>query len=213
MELLLSRHGNTFAPGDTVTWAGSKNDLPLVESGYQQAERLAAALKAAKLSPAAVYCGPLKRTSQYAETVVEALGLKAPVVDERLNELDYGKWSGLTEKDVAAKFGEEEVRGWNSRSLWPARGGWGGSEAEASKEARAFAQALSSRHGEKDFALAISSNGKMRYFLKLIPGEWEKRTAAGTFKTKTGRLARLTNRGEAWSLAYWDVEPQPGQPL
>ena len=33
IELLLVRHGNTFAPGDRVVWVGKGQDLPLVESG------------------------------------------------------------------------------------------------------------------------------------------------------------------------------------
>ena len=53
MKLYLIRHGNTFAPGDKVTWVGSQNDLPLVESGIQQAQTLSSALQKQNIIPKA----------------------------------------------------------------------------------------------------------------------------------------------------------------
>ena len=47
IELLLVRHGNTFSPGDRVSWVGRGEDLPLVESGRAQASALGATLRAA----------------------------------------------------------------------------------------------------------------------------------------------------------------------
>jgi probable phosphoglycerate mutase len=38
MQLILSRHGNTFSPQDAVVWVGAKQDLPLVDSGVLQAK-------------------------------------------------------------------------------------------------------------------------------------------------------------------------------
>src|SRR4051812_27218223 len=93
MDLILSRHGNTFAPGQEAVWTGASNDLPLVEKGWQQADKLAHALMARTISLAAVYCGPLKRTRDYAVRVIEKVKFPgSEVVDPRLNEIDYGDW-------------------------------------------------------------------------------------------------------------------------
>src|SRR4051812_6458627 len=103
MEILLARHGNTFAPQEPSVWAGSANDLPLVEKGVAQAEKLAAVLKAQNLPLSAVYCGPLQRTSHYASLIVRRLQLPfQPLVDSRINEIDYGSWTGLTNEQVIA---------------------------------------------------------------------------------------------------------------
>ena len=39
--MILSRHGNTFSPGDKIIRAGSGEDLSLVERGIEQAQLLA----------------------------------------------------------------------------------------------------------------------------------------------------------------------------
>ena len=65
IELLLVRHGNTFAPGDRIVWVGKGEDLPLVESGRAQAEALAAALHAAGWRPTAAVSGGLRRQVEH----------------------------------------------------------------------------------------------------------------------------------------------------
>lgn len=44
--LIIARHGNTFGPDDTPTRVGARTDLPLVESGIQQARLLGTHLRA-----------------------------------------------------------------------------------------------------------------------------------------------------------------------
>jgi len=75
-------------------------DLPLNELGRQQAAAAGTLLgwldkKAGELDFVA---GPLLRTRQTAEIVRTTLGLDAAAYrrDERLKELDFGKWEGLT---------------------------------------------------------------------------------------------------------------------
>ena len=119
MQLILSRHGNTFAPEDKSVWAGTSNDLPLVQKGLEQAETLAAALIANQIRPKTIYCSPLQRTKIYAQIVIDRLKLSyKPIVDQRLNEIDYGDWTGLTNEEVAAKFGQEDLELWTKHSLW-----------------------------------------------------------------------------------------------
>ena len=58
VELLLVRHGNTFGPGDAVTWVGAREDLPLVESGEAQARMRASAGHPQPTSPVALPPAP-----------------------------------------------------------------------------------------------------------------------------------------------------------
>ena len=210
MNLILSRHGNTFTPGETAVWTGSTNDLPLVEKGLEQAEAFAKALKAQGVRPAAVYCGPLKRTRAYAGLVVERLGLAVPpVVDERLQELDYGEWTGLTNDMVKERFGEAALKAWDERCEWPPKdkGGWGGSPEETEAEAREFVAELQEQYGASDTVVAVTSNGRLRYFLALADGELERRVKEGTFKVKTGAVGKLVFADGRAAVAYWNADP------
>ncbi len=207
MRLILSRHGNTFAPGEPAYWVGSKDDLPLVESGKAQARALAAALKEADLPLEAVFAAPLQRTLGYARLLADEGVLQPPKVDERLMELDYGLWSGLTNEQVAASFAQEPLDAWAQRSVWPAEGRWGESEAEVVERVRSFASQVSQEYPLGN-VLAISSNGLMRYFLALVPGAWEKAAEDHAFKVATGNLSILEYCSGSWQVIHWNQKPQ-----
>jgi broad specificity phosphatase PhoE len=232
MELLLSRHGNTFGPTDPVVWAGATNDLELVEKGIAQAEVFADYLIHKKIKPAAIYCSALRRTSVYAGILAERLkvfsGLNlAPTVDSRLHEIDYGKWTGLTQEEVIQKFGKTELEAWNQRSVWPSQAGWQGSRPEkisestsknipenmkaqesiVRKDIHAFSADLVHRHHETDTVIVVTSQGRLRYFLTLVPGEFEKRIQTGGFKVKTGQFCQMSYLEGAFQLKSWDINP------
>ena len=42
VNIIISRHGNTFEPDEKVVWAGATNDLPLAAKGIEQAKNLGA---------------------------------------------------------------------------------------------------------------------------------------------------------------------------
>ena len=65
--LIIARHGNTFGPDVTPTRIGARTDLPLVESGQTQGEKLGAWLKENEVYPEVVYSSELQRTKQTAE--------------------------------------------------------------------------------------------------------------------------------------------------
>lgn len=190
--------------------------MPLVEKGFAQAEAFALALIAEKIRPSAVYCSPLQRTSKYAAHIIKRLNLPfSPTVDPRLNEIDYGDWTGLTNEEVKARFGEAALKGWDERSEWPIRGGWRGSPEKAISEVRSFVDDLLSRHARPDTIIVITSNGRLRYFLTLASGEYEKRVANGSFKVKTGNVCKLVCENEKIQIPIWNALPTalstPGQ--
>lgn len=209
MNLILSRHGNTFESGQEPVWAGAANDIPLTPAGREQAKRLAQALKRSQISLAGIYCGPLSRAKEYAQIVSKELGLSAaPFIDPRLQEIDYGQWSGLTNQEVRSRFGDQGLENWESKSIWPANAGWQGTADTMIREVGLFTNDLLSRRGPQDTILAVSSNGRLRYFLNLIQGEFERRVHERSFKVKTGHIGKIILNPHSVQLVYWNVDPQ-----
>lgn len=209
-RLLLARHGNTFAPGDTPVMVGARSDLPLVERGVGQARLLGEALRTAGIDPRRVYAGPLRRTADFARLALEAARLQRPVmIDEQLREIDYGPWEGKSDAELEAAGAGAALAAWRDRSVWPAEAGWRPEEATLEARVRAFAEEAVAGLPAEDDVLVVSSNGVLRYFLKLVPGAFEAAVAEGTAKLGTGRLSALTHReGDGWSLVFWNRDPQ-----
>lgn len=126
VTLLLARHGNTFEAGQPATWVGAHEDLPLTAAGEAQAQRLGARLAALEAVPSAIRTGPLQRTYRAAGLIAAQLGDAAPPLSlaPDLRELDYGSWSGLTDAEIAQRFGSEALEGWRSRAQFPEGAGW-----------------------------------------------------------------------------------------
>jgi broad specificity phosphatase PhoE len=210
MELILGRHGNTFEANQTPKWVGSKNDLPLSKTGIEQAETLALYLKKNSIKLDAIYCGPLQRTKIYAEIILDKISPNLIlIVDNRLNEIDYGTWSGLTTAEVQERFGTKELELWEKYSNWPTTGNWKPSEKIAETEAISFANDLIKKYPANSKILAISSNGRLRYFLKLITNEFALRIKNQTIKTATGNISKLIykNSNNKWNLEFWNLRP------
>lgn len=209
MRIILSRHGNTFSATDPVVWVGATQDLPLVDSGVLQAKCLAQALQKAVIHPKAVYCGPLKRTRDYATIVLDELHSSIkPIVDARLNEIDYGNWAGLSNTQIQ-KIGEgKELSAWENLSVWPKIAGWSGSSAHMAKEIKEFSKALVAHHDPTDTILVVSSNGRLRYFLKLIPGLFDHYVKNNEFKVATGSICLLRYENRKWKIKFWNKKPE-----
>lgn len=81
-------------------------DSPLTERGRRQAQLMGLALKrnlAGAIPP--LYCSPLGRARQTLEIVCDTAGLDAGVCtfDERLRELSWGEWDGMTRAEIEAE--------------------------------------------------------------------------------------------------------------
>ena len=208
MQIFLLRHGNTFAPGEKVVWVGKSLDLPLVPSGMEQARLCAAALSKNVSGISAVYCSTLRRTREYAEVILRELNLGLSLrVDSRLDELDYGRWGGLAKDEVIQKFGAAELEAWESASVWPTHADWGSSEEEVMAEIRSFVDDLVESQGPAGRVLVVSSNGRIRYFLKLAAGEFERRTQDRSFSVKTGHICEMVWEHGTFSVKRWNQSP------
>jgi broad specificity phosphatase PhoE len=200
--LLLVRHGNTFAKDDKVVWVGARNDLPLAPIGLLQAQELGRKLKSRDIQFPLAYCAPLRRTGDFADLILGQLENSAACAeDSRLMELDYGDWGGLTNAEVEARFGTATLKSWDEQSRWPSNAGWASNEAEVILDIRSFLSDVTI--AAKSPVLVVSSNGRLRYFLKLIEGAFEDKLANGCLKMRTGACSAL-KLGPDSKVLFWD---------
>ncbi len=95
LTLILTRHGEA-APSDIML--GGQLDVPLTPDGRHEAEALARRLADVRIDR--IISSPMLRALETAQTV--ATGRRVEV-DERLRELDYGRWEGLVYDEIEAR--------------------------------------------------------------------------------------------------------------
>ena len=82
--------------------AGRTEGVPLTKTGIEQAERIAKYLATIDIS--AIYSSPIERAKHTAEIVAKSCSLDV-VLDERLTEIDMGKFTRMNYDDMFAKYG------------------------------------------------------------------------------------------------------------
>lgn len=213
--LYLSRHGNTFNSSAEAVWVGGGDDLPLVPSGVKQAKIAGEAFKNAGIEIDAIYAAPLKRTYGYGEIICDILDNKPVLIsDERLREVNYGKWAGLNNDEIIRLYGKEDMDNWQNHGIWPPSGGFHPPHEtiiEGVIELAAEIAALMEAEPEKNI-MVISSNGVLRYFLKTIPNAYENAIKEGDFKVLTGRLCGFDgvkgNSETSYKCQFWNKKPE-----
>jgi len=83
--------------------AGRTEGVPLTKTGIEQAERIAKYL--APIDISAIYSSPIERARHTAEIVAKNCSLEEVVIDERLTEIDMGKFTRMNYDDMFAKYG------------------------------------------------------------------------------------------------------------
>jgi broad specificity phosphatase PhoE len=202
LKLLLARHGNTFEAGVEPTIVGRGEDLPLTAAGEAQAYALAQCLQRAALQPDLIVCGSLQRTRRMAVIVADTLRLAPPHSEDRLTELDYGAWSGLTTTEVKARFGSPEYEAWENRSIMPDNRGWQPESGQLQRDLTGWLATLP-RQGT---VLAITSNGILR-FVPRVMGISETALEAARLKVKTGHFCSFSRQDDRWALDFWNADP------
>jgi broad specificity phosphatase PhoE len=105
LTLLLTRHGST-PRSEPEQHLGQRIDLELSEAGRAAAEALGRRLVGVELER--VISSPLRRARETAELVVPGAAVE---LDDRLMEMDYGRWEGLTYEQILARDGD-------ARRIW-----------------------------------------------------------------------------------------------
>jgi broad specificity phosphatase PhoE len=104
--VLLIRHASHGLLGRTL--CGRSEGVQLSDAGRKEAAALADRL-ARGPTPTVVYASPQTRTRETAEYFAEAC--RAPLsVEERLDEVDFGEWTGMTFEALAP---DRRWRRWN----------------------------------------------------------------------------------------------------
>ena len=206
--IILARHGNTFAAGEVPVWVGANQDLALVESGRDQALAVAKELRHRDQIPVQIICGPLKRTHEFARIISSELSLpQVPLVDHRLNEIDFGVWSGKTNEEISALYGHEILMNWDKRGMWPHHAGWVTQYPEFVAQVHDLVREIIWSKSSDGPVLFVTSNGRLRYFLSLVHSAFHERASNGTLKVKTGALSELNWNGKEFEIVNWNISP------
>ena len=97
-HVIMVRHGQARNNVER-TLAGRMDGVPLTPEGVRQAEHAARMLASAGVS--AIYSSPIKRAAETARMISEECGVPV-IVDERLTEIDMGKFTGMTFEEVVS---------------------------------------------------------------------------------------------------------------
>jgi broad specificity phosphatase PhoE len=203
---VLGRHGNTFEAGEKVVMVGAREDLPLTEAGRNQARAVGLAL--APLCSefgseiGSVRAGPLRRTRDFASLILETLALSKQVsIDQRLVELDYGEWSGLSDPEIVALSGSTAaLKAWQERGERPVGVSFTPSAEELERETCALLDDLSVQDG---LSIVITSNGRLREVGRLLSQDPQR-----SWKVGTGKLCVLEYVNRSWRILGWDITPE-----
>jgi len=109
----LLRHGLTTAPGRYIGW----NDVPLSIGGRRQMETSIGQQRWDR-----ILSSTLQRCAEPAQDWARAWGVPC-VLDERLRELDFGDWDGLTAAQLQQRDPETLGRFWRDPVRYPPPGG------------------------------------------------------------------------------------------
>jgi phosphoserine phosphatase len=101
LELIIVRHGETAWNAED-RFRGRVN-IELSEKGLRQVELLAEYLSSKKID--AIYCSPLRRAVQTAESIGRRQNL-IPQPTEKLTDLDFGDWEGVSRQEVKTRYKE-----------------------------------------------------------------------------------------------------------
>ncbi len=202
--LIIARHGNTFGPGDTVTYVGGRTDLPLVESGVEQAKALGRYLKDNSLIPDVVYASGLQRTIQTAKIAIKETGVTNPVFSlDIFNEIDYGPDENKTREDIVARIGEDALKKWDEDGIMPP--GWNADTDQIIENWKGFAQSAAS-HDDGETVLVVTSNGIGR-FAPYVTGNYDTFRKSHNPKLATGSFGLLIHADSGWTVTGWNIKP------
>ncbi|APL95328.1 histidine phosphatase family protein [Sphingobium indicum] len=194
-RIFIIRHGNTFESSADARRIGARTDLPLVESGHAQAQRLAAWFAAQNLPIRRLHSGPLLRARQTAAAIAAATGhpLDGPL--PWLDEIDHGPDEGQPEAQVLARLGPEALAAWDERGIPPQD--W---KVDAESRIAAWKDWFARKGEGAD--LLVTSNGAARFALLALG------LPLANLKLRTGAFGELAiEEGAGVHLIRWDERP------
>ncbi|MDR1581762.1 MAG: histidine phosphatase family protein [Prevotellaceae bacterium] len=220
--LVIVRHGNTFAPGQTPTRAGARTDIPLVEE--LRSRNAARYLLTKGIVPDRVFAAPLKRTMQTAKLIINEMKLDTLVIpNNNFMEIDYGEDENKTEEQVRRRLGLEYVKNnnlsgdtaeneiigygkaiidlWNTKTIVPV--GWNVDVESIIFSWKNFANSIN----DNETTLICSSNGIIR-FAPCILDEPDAKDFGDKhdLKVATGSVSIFKTVKNIWKCVEWNVK-------
>ncbi|QGP77881.1 histidine phosphatase family protein [Sphingobium sp. CAP-1] len=194
-RLFIIRHGNTFASSAEACRVGARTDIPLVDSGRVQADRLGLWFAAQDRTIDRLLSSPLRRARETAEAIAAATGHAPDGVRDWLGEIDHGPDEGRPEAEVLARIGAQALADWDERGVAP--DGW-----IVDADARIAAWRAFFAEAGEGTDLLVTSNGAARFAL-IAAG-----LPLGALKLRTGAFGELAvERSGAIRLIRWDERP------
>jgi probable phosphoglycerate mutase len=190
-RLVIVRHGNTFEADEAPRRVGARTDLPLTETGVEQARALGRHFAKNRVQFDRVLSSPLLRTRHTASEIVD----KEPETADFLNEIDHGPDETLTEDAVIARIGDEALAAWEKALVAPP--GW-----VVGAEWRIAAWQEFARTGDGTI-LCVTSNGAARFALAALGLMGED----GAAKLRTGSYGVIDIYGSRARLVGWNHRP------
>ena len=203
-KLLIIRHGNTFAPDEMPRRVGCKTDIPLVQSGVDQARALGCYLKRERLLPDYIYSSELQRARQTAQLMAHDAELLGDIlIDKNFNEIDHGPDENKTDDEIIARIGRDALNDWNEYGVAPE--GWVVDPRALQKAWVAFGEeCLEQRGGE--ITCVVSSGGVIRFAPILLQDNSLPEGIAP--KVSTASMSLFTHDGTGWVCEFWNKRPQ-----
>ncbi|MDH5658548.1 MAG: histidine phosphatase family protein [Nitrosopumilus sp.] len=109
-QIIFLRHGQAKNNTERIL-VGRAEGIPLTEIGIKQAKHTAELLEHMNIS--AIYSSPIQRAKHTAEIVAEHNSLNV-TIDERLIELDMGKFTGIPYDEIFTSHGNVFMKFYNS---------------------------------------------------------------------------------------------------
>ena len=108
-QIIFLRHGQAKNNTERIL-AGRTEGVPLTETGIKQSEHTAELLKHMNIS--AIYSSPIERAKHTAEIAGKHNSLDV-TIDDRLNELDMGKFTGMPYDEIFKSYGNVFMKFYN----------------------------------------------------------------------------------------------------
>lgn len=209
--LIIVRHGNTFEQGEPPRRVGARTDIPLVQSGKEQALRLGAHFRGNGIAPDVVYAGRLKRSTETAQYITQAIEIPITIeISDRFSEIDFGVDENKPEDEVVSRLGAAALAEWERVGTIPP--GWKASKEAIISDWVAFSEDILAEHLNKT-VMVVTSSGVARFALALLgTASLEEDQVGAALKMRTGAYGVLTYKqtaegGDRWQLLKWNVRP------
>ncbi|WP_340266180.1 histidine phosphatase family protein [Sphingobium mellinum] len=194
-RIFIIRHGNTFESSATACRIGAGTDIPLVDSGRVQADRLGQWFAAQAFPVRCLFSSPLRRAGETAARIGAAIGHRPDGTLPWLNEIDHGPDEGRPEAEVVARIGARAIADWDERGLAP--DGW---HVDAAGRIAAWRDWFAEPGEGVD--LLVTSNGAARFALLAM------RLSPASLKLRTGAFGEIAIDGQGRpTVARWDARP------